>query len=256
MHKHGSRVLGVVVFAALSLFVFSAPAQAENLGNGGVAGKFRVEGSFPLSVNRTFTGQLEALTGAPTIVHLVFLIPGLSLDLLCTSMDIEEGKILTESEALLKAKLLGCVWVSLLEGKETELKSCKIKGNAITIAVKLLPKLHEDGLGNVELYLLFEGDQAASKVGTIENEGEECALGAAIPIAGSAVALVKEGSVEQITKLYSFSEAVQLLFQERNKEGAFVAGDRLLVANSEAFLDGNVTLSLTGTHVNKTWSVV
>ncbi len=247
--------MGALALVALGLLSLTGTALAENLGNGGVAGKFRVEGSFPLAVNRTFTGQLEQLTGKST-VHLVFLIPALSLDLLCTSMDIEEGKILTESEALLKAKLLGCTWVSLLGEKETELKSCAIKGKAITIAVKLLPKLHEDGLGNVELYLLFEGDQAGGKVATVEVEGEECALGQAIPISGSAVALVKEGSVEQVTKLYTFSEEIQLLFQERTKEGAFVAGDKLTVANSEAFLDGNVTLSLTGTHVNKTWSVV
>jgi hypothetical protein len=253
MNKHGVRTLAISALAALSLLAFAATAQAANLKDGGVAGKFRVEALTALSIGRTFTGQLEQLTDKTT-VHLVFLIPSANLDLLCTSMDIEEGKILSETEALLKAKLLGCAWINLIEGKETELTACQIAGKAITIAVKILPRLHDDGLGNVELYLLFEGD-STNNIGTIKNEGEECALGPNAQIEGSAVALVKEGSVEQVTKLYSFSEAIQLLFQER-VGGAFVAGDQLKVLNSEAFLDGNVTVSLTGSHVNKKWSVI
>lgn len=172
-------------------------------------------------------------------------------------MDITEGKILTDSEALLKAKLLGCVVLVFVgeEEKEEESKVCSVAGKAIEITVKLLPKLHQSDGGVVDLYLLFEGD-AASEWGETEIEGELCPFAEAeIPIAGSAVAKVKEGSVEQITKLYTFAEDVQLLFQER-KDGQFVAGDRLFVMGQEAYVEGNVTVSLTGSHILNNWSII
>lgn len=244
MSKHGIRAFCLSLSAvSCSIALLAGGAQAANLSNGGTAGKFRVEGLTALSVNRTFTGQLEALTGSST-VHIAFLVPALNMTLLCASMDITEGRILSETEALLEAELLGCVVLILVEGKESESKTCQVNENAIEIAVKLLPKLHEG-----ELYLLFEGDQS-SEVGTVLIEGAKCTLPEEFVISGSAVALVKEGSVEQVTKLYTFSEPIQLLFQVGG------VGDKLFVGGSEAFIDGNVTVSLTGSHILTPWSVI
>lgn len=256
MKRNGIKALGFSLVLVLGLMALAAViAQAENLGNGGIAAKFRVEGSTALAVNTTFAGQLEALTGKTT-VHMVLLIPERHLIILCVSADTEEGKILAEDEALLKVKFLGCTIILLAEGKEEELAGCKLKENALTLTTKILPKLHEVAKGEIELYLLFEGDPAASPLGKGEYEGKECATLPEAVITGSAVALVKEGNMEQLTKLFTFSEEIQLLFQERDKEGKFVAGDRLLFGGFEAFLEGNATVTLTGSHINKKWSII
>ena len=61
--------------------------------------------------------------------------------------------------------------------------------------------------------------------------------------------------MEQSTKLITFSEPIQRLFQERDAGDHFMAGDQLLFGANEAFVDGNATLSLGGTHTNIPWSV-
>jgi hypothetical protein len=256
VRRHSIKVLGLALAGALGLMAMVAViAQAENLGNGGVAGKFRVEGSTALAVNTTFAGQLEALTGKTT-VHMVLWVPEQRLVILCVSADTEEGKILGEEEALVKVKFLGCEIKLLVEGKE-EPSGCKFKENALTLTTKILPKVHENQKeGVAELYLLFEGDPAGAALGEGEYVGEGCGALPEAHITGSAVALIKEGSTEQLTKLFTFSETIQLLFQERNKENKFVAGDRLLFGGFDAYLEGNATLSLTGTHINKKWSVI
>jgi hypothetical protein len=255
MDKHRIRVLGCSILAALGLLALAAMiAQAKNLSDGGVAGKFRVDGSTALAVNATFAGQLEGLTPNEP-VHMVLRVPDLFVLILCVSADTEEGKILAEDEALVKVKFLGCTVISLIEEEEKELSSCKLKENALVITTKILPKIHENDKSEAELYLLFEGDPVNTALGKVEYAGKECALSEAI-LSGSAVALVKEGSTEQLTKLLTFSEDTQLLFQERNKEGKFVAGDRLLFGNLEAYLSGSATVTLTGSHINKKWSLI
>lgn len=83
MNKHRSTALGLALAVSLSVVAFAAmTAQGANLGNGGTAGKFRVEGSTALSVNRTFTGQLEALTNT-MITHIAFTVPGVLKLLMC-----------------------------------------------------------------------------------------------------------------------------------------------------------------------------
>ena len=50
MHKHGLKTFGVALVAALGLMaLFAVGAGAENLKDGGKAGKFRVEGSSALA---------------------------------------------------------------------------------------------------------------------------------------------------------------------------------------------------------------
>jgi len=170
-------------------------------------------------------------------------------------MDVEEGKILSQFEALAKLRLLGCaVFQANEKGEETkELPACKPKDNEYIFSVIILPRLHES-----ELFLLFEGDQQNAKgetiIGTIEF-GEECSLGESLLIRGEFVGRVNEGSVEQVTKLVEFSDLITSLFQERSG-GIFVSGDRLRFGNTEEFPRGNLTLSLTGTqHIGKKWSV-
>jgi hypothetical protein len=211
-----------------------------------------------LAAGAKFTGQLEALTAEPTVTHMVLLIPSIKALILCTSADVEEGKIINTNEGLIKVKFLGCQFRQQLGEKEgEEIKSCPINAGAgIVATAKFLPKLHEIAAGVNELFLLFEGDPTTSAIATLKL-GAECAFGASVDITGSVVALVKEGNVQQITKLITFSEAIQKLFQIRNEKGEFVEGDRLLFGTAEAFIDGNATASLIGlNHQNLNWSTV
>jgi hypothetical protein len=252
MYRRGFRFAGLAFLAILGVTAFASVTWA-GLTDGGTIGRFVVEGQFTLSTGRTFTGQLEQLTGKAT-VHFVYAVPALNVALLCTSADVEEGKILSPFEALVKLKLLGCTVVQTNEkGEETEeLKSCKPKNGTVIFWLYLLPRLHEN-----ELFILTDGDlqneKGESIIGTLEY-GEECALGENVPITGSIVGQVKEGSVEQVTKLFEFSDLITFLFQQRSG-GMYVAGDRLRFGANEAFPRGNLTLSLTGSHINKKWSV-
>jgi hypothetical protein len=271
MNKYGIRTLGILALAALSLLLFVATAQAENLGTGGVAGKIKIEGLEALATGATFTGQIESLTGTSP-VHMVLLIPGIKANILCAGSDVIEGKLISTNEGLLKFKYLGCVYRQRIgakeeeEGKEgAEIKTCTItdsegKAGGIIVTTVFLPKLHEVSPGVSELYVLFEGEPikggGTEALATVKTTGAECPLPASAAITGSVVGLVKNGNIEEVTKLVSFTDAIQLLFQIRNEKNEFVQGDRLLFGANEAILDGNVTASLTGIHVGITWSVI
>ncbi len=248
MQRHRPRVLVLSLTAAVGLMAFSAvAAEAANLGDGGKAAKFRVEGSSALAVGRTFVGGLEKWTDG--LQHALFLVEGRNLTILCGESTIEEGKILTESEALARILFRKCATFNF---KLTEKLPCTIKEEEIIIVALLLTKKHEN-----ELYLVLEGDPATSDLTVVAIEGEECPLPANNLMAGSLVALIKEGSTEQAEKLITFSEPIQLLFQERSG-GLFIKGDRVLYGAGaiEAYLDANYRINLTGTHTNKTWSVI
>ncbi len=260
--KFGLRAFGLAIVAALGLMAFTAvAAQAENLGGGGVAGKFRVEGSTALSVSRTFTGAQEGSHG-------LLLVEGRNLTILCSTGKLLEGKVLTESEALVKVLFEGCTtWEFNLsktipcvvaEKEEEPAGSEKFVGKEmITATALILPKLHEVSAGVSELYLLFEGDPATAAFTKFILGGKECPLPKNTEVKGSVVALVTEGSTEQVQKLLTFSDPIQLLFQKRDAgTNKFLEGDRLLYGTFESFIDGSATAELTGSHVGKLWSVI
>jgi hypothetical protein len=80
MHKRKLGIARPILLATLGLLVFASVSVAVNLKDGGTAGKFKVDTLFTLAPNRTFTGQLEQLTGKTT-VHFVYLIPAANVAL-------------------------------------------------------------------------------------------------------------------------------------------------------------------------------
>src|SRR5215475_3974929 len=98
MHRRGFMFTGLAGLAVLVGVVALAAVVQAGLPDGGTIGKFIVEGQPSLSTGATFAGQLEQLTGKTT-VHFVFAIPTSSVIYLCTSLDVEEGKILSQFEA-------------------------------------------------------------------------------------------------------------------------------------------------------------
>lgn len=273
MKKHGFRPLGPILAVAFALMVLAATAIAANLGNGGQAAKIKIEAQEGLATNATFTGQIERLVQPTGAVHMVLLV-GTNISILCGSTDVLEGKLISTNEGLLKFRYLGCVYRQQIglkeeeEGKEgKELAGCTVeesegKGKGgILVTTVFLPKKHEIAAGVFELFVLFEGEPnkegGKEPLATVYVGGtEECVLKhGLVAITGSVVGL-QNGNLEEPTKLVSFNDAIQLLFQIRNAKNEFTEGDRLLYGTTEAILDGNITTSLTGVnHTGVAWAI-
>jgi hypothetical protein len=261
MRKH-LRALGASLAAALGLMAFFAvAAEAENLKDGGKAGSFTVLGSGPLAVGAKFTGKLEALTGTE-LVHGVLLVPGRSIQILCSTAHVTEGKFISSTEALVVFEYLECLTFNT--GGE-HIANCKIDdpshagaddriilGKAI-----LLPKLHEDSATHTQkLFVLFEPD--ASEVFTVilYEKGKGCVLPHENKIGGSFVAEAKE--IEEGKKwLLTSNEATQKLFQV-NLGGSppAIHGDRILFGAFDSYIDANEVVELIGAHVGCKFAIV
>jgi hypothetical protein len=248
MHKYGLKALGVSLMAVFGLMAFFAiGAQAANLSDGGVAGNFRVEGLSTLVKGTKFTGTQE---GAGKL-----LIGSKNAFVECKTGTVTAAEGLSESEVTATVLFEECATFEdklNAEKKFPELKACDVLGEPASTG-----KVEAKGIGKAklhegELYVLLSGSPFATL-----KFGEECGIGVKVAVSGSVVAKVISGSTEATSHLIEFSEAIQRLFQKRNAvTDAFEAGDRLLYGAAEAFITASANVSLTGTHVNKNWSVI
>ncbi len=236
MRHRRFHVLRASSLVALGLIALSsAVAQAANLSDGGAGGLYRILGSSALVPNVTVTGSSEG--------HVRLLAPGQGVSLLCTSVDVTEGKFLTDTELLMKLLFLNC-GVRLFENEEEELSSCVItNGREFTLALIGLSKKHE-----TKPYVLFDAD-GGEALGSFKYEsGKGCPLPLTTTVTGSVVAEATTGEV--VTQLLKFSRAIQELFQ------VGTAGDHLKYNTHEAYVDGSLTISLTGAHTGCAWGIV
>ena len=244
MHKHRLRALGVSLMAALGLMAFVAvAAQAENLSDGGKAGKFLIEGSGTLVKGATFTG---AQVGIGKLI-----IPKKNAYVECKKGKVTTGTGISETEVLAVVRFEECKTFELSTGNA--LTFCPVLGEpskeTIDATAIALPKLHES-----KLFILFEPE-----VGKLFAEikfGAECGIGVKVKIGGTGVVAEVDNGLSQNIHTITFSEAIQRLFQKRNAKDEFEAGDQLLYGAVEAFLVGSATVELAGTHINRPWSVV
>jgi hypothetical protein len=233
--KFGLRAFGLAIVAALGLMAFSAvAAQAENLTDGGKAALFEILKSSALVPGATFTGKLEKWTDG--LVHEFILVEKSNLAILCSQIDIEEGKFLSDKEALAKVRLLECR-VFNFAGTE-EVPGCFITNSkSIVFSYIILPKKHEG-----ESFLLFEPDGAIFTIIEFEKE-KGCPLPIKNEIKGTFGALVKEK--EAVVHLITFSAAIQTLL-----------GDKATFGVNPLVIDSNWLLELTGIHKGCSWGIV
>jgi hypothetical protein len=231
------RALWIGSLVALGFAAFSASiACAANLSDGGKPGLYQILGSSSLVTGATFTGSSEG--------SVRLLVPGRHISLLCTSVDVLEGKFLSDTSALLKLLFLNCRVKVFGEGEEEEVMGCTVtNGREITMAFIALAKKHEN-----ESYVLFEPDGTES-FGTISYEAEKgCILPLTGAVTGSVVAKATPGEV--VNQLLSFSKPIQELFQ------VGTGGDHMKYLGSDVYVDGSLSLSLTGPHLGCVFGVV
>jgi hypothetical protein len=260
MRKH-LTALGATLAAALGLMaLFAVAAEAENLKDGGKAGSFTVLGSGPLAVGTKFTGKLKALTGTE-LTHSVLLVPGRSIQILCSAAHVTEGKIISTTEALAVLEYLECLTFN--NGGE-HIVNCKIddptnpliQDRTILVKALILPKLHEDlATKTQKLYVLIEPD-GEFLVAFLYEKGKGCALPHETFLQGSIIAEAKE--LEEGKKwLLTLNEAIQKLFLV-NLGGTppVIHGDRLLFGTFDAYIDANAMVELTGAHAGCKFAIV
>lgn len=236
MHKYGLKAFGVSLMAVLGLMaMFAVAAQAENLSDGGKAGKFKVEGSSALVIGAKFVGVQE---GAGKL-----LIAAKNAFVECKKGKVTSGEGVSESEVKAVVLFEEC---ATFEDKSpfNALTACNVIGEPASTG-----KVEAKGVGKAilhegKLYVLLSGAPFA----TIKF-GPECGIGVKVEVKGSVVAEVDNGE-EKLTHLLTFSEAIQKLFQVGG------VGDKLLYGASEAFINASATVELTEKHAGKVWSVV
>jgi hypothetical protein len=247
--KFGLRAFGLALVAALGLMAFMAvAAQAENLEDGGKAGKFLVNKAAP-TVGTTF--QVSQI-GTGTL-----LVPT-RVDILCTGGTVT-GEFKSSTEALGSAEFTGCTaWSPVSTFPHVTKLPCTVStkkegagGKAETVIVEkaiALSKLH-----NSEPYVLLEEDGAAFT--TIFFEGKECGLPKENIVTGSVVGKVDNNDTVNPTVL--LSKAIQELFQVVTEvEGKkVIKGDQLKFGALQAFIDAEGTATGTGANAGKTLGV-
>jgi len=241
MQKHLLRVLGLSLLAAVGLMAFAAAgAQA--------APETRILGSSALAINETVGGS-QIGTGALKV-------PALSVEIVCNTLSVTEGKILEPSLALGKILFEGCVvWsIEKVTLKLIEVLPCQIldskNGNKIghiTAAAFLKVFLHTDG----RTYLLASPDPAGSAFAVVNyTSGTGCPIPLKQEVTGNTVFKVVTGDLtvgpEVLEPEIENNEAIAKLFP----------ADVLKYGINEAFVINKALLKLTGAHKGCKWGVL
>jgi hypothetical protein len=237
--KHGIKILGLSLLAAVSMMAVTVAAAQ--------AGEYRVEG-------HTFTVHgiaSESVEG--TIGHGILLVPGLSLEILCTGGTFS-GTVLLGGVAHAQALYNGCVVVGN--------KNCVIYENKMDDELFLnsghivASSLSEVILHNGEHYLkvsgapfgiIYFGNQAGKKLCTLPLENE---------ISGSTAFLLPNALSNLINQLiHPLTTADEELLNLNAKKEGLNLGLQLFYGKELALLDGGIISDahLTGALKGKTW---
>jgi len=237
MRKHGLRIVGLCMAAALSLMAFAvASAQAE------VGSHWNVNGS---SISKELVekgvvpeAELENSHGV-LLSHAL----GKELNILCTAVHFEEARLKLEGSSLGKIEFTGCRITT--NGGEV-LPACEPKtggkaGVVLTVLLKDLIILHEGPEG----YDRLEPEEGTRFV--IIETSASCAFGEKIPIiteAGKGFVFKDcnlEGRVEKVTHLTEEGPLTKLWTISKTEE-------------HEAHIDGSANVFLTLEHKGLKWS--
>ena len=243
--KHGRKLLGLLVVAALGVMAFASAAQA-------LTPEFLVAKKLPAAgLDALVSGKIEEKTVG------TLLIPGLNVEINCTGFTVQEGLIANGVDA--KAKLLyeGCT--ALEEAAPLgELAGCEIvNADAESPAAKqigatalILPTELNDGTFAV----LAEGI-----VATVLTKPEQgCLLPTTTKIKGEVCFKIAAGN-DTVEPLIESNKTIQGECVERTALEGLTIGkgfkDKLLFGTQEAFVDGKAKLFLIKAHEGLTLGV-
>ena len=217
--KHGLRALGLAVLAVMGMMAFTAAGAQAALPGESTLGTFLI--NLGNALLATITGEL--------LGTLSLLVAARDLKIKCTSLDVEEGKINSSTDAQAKLVLLGCL---SFKHSDVHWPECQLKTlETIRLETLIKPILH-GGL----TYVLFEPIPPATILGVVSyKSGTPCLLPLNNPLTGSVAALVK--SLDAVTQSLLFSETIQLL-----------TGDALAFGGFPAYLNAEADMRLAGVH--------
>ncbi len=224
--RHGLKVLGVSLIAALGLMAFGA-AGAQASGEWRIGGKTMSELGL---TEETVTGKAEAG------VKEILLVKTLNIQKSCTGFDIQSVTISPSGKGKGAVRLLGCK-VFADEAGEAELTACGVKSTgqeAGVIQTELIGG--EIVLSGGVNYVLFKPASGTSFT-TIELTGASCAPKGTYPITGTVVAELG-------------AEAKELLLKPIKE----FTGDGLKFGENKAFLIGSGLAELTGAKKGSAWT--
>jgi hypothetical protein len=229
--RHGLKVLGLALIAAISMMAVTAAAAQ--------AGEFRLNGTEFKNVPLAS----ESVTG--TVGAGKLLVPGLPLTIECTSGDITSGSVIAGGTALASILLLGCKVSgnAFCKVYPTEAdRNAKTNAGDFTFGYKGKLVLMEGSH-----YLLIEEDGKPFTTVWFSKAAEGCVLNSGDTITGSTVAKLPDALTSQKTH-----ELVPLTQAET--EGLFPT-DVLSYGAQRIWVDGaKTTVELSGAHKGANWS--
>jgi hypothetical protein len=221
--EHGLRALWVLTLAAFGVMGLGAVGVQAQLPAESTPGLFLINSG----------SALLALVGAQQTGERKLLVKGRGMEIKCDATLIEEEKIVTSTDASLKATFQGC---KTYEHGGKVIENCILKGGSIAdggvIVAKALviPTLHGE-----ETFLLFQPVEGSTLFTTVSYEANKgCVLPLNNPVKGAFTALI---IAKESQMLLFVDEAVQLL-----------TGDILQFGVFPSYIDAEATAELIGEH--------
>jgi hypothetical protein len=236
--SHGLRAFGLCLLVCLGLMAISASgAQA--------AEEWLIEGA-RAPENTPIHAAIHPLK-VTLKKHIVFLIPALNLEILCSELASDDGLLIQNTLILILLLLKNCE--TIIKGVVS--KGCK---PAEPIDLRLLGHLFLHGELKKLTYILFEPDKS-TKFGGITYSEETCALPSENLLTGAFVAecLSEKLQTKEETGIdYCLEELVHHLIQQAPEK--LFEKDILLYGIHPALIDGIFDLLLSGANEGKRWS--
>lgn len=179
--------------------------------------------------------------------HIVFLVPALKLEVLCSDLTSDDGLLIQNTLILILLLFKTCE--SLVNG--TSQPKCK---PAEPIDLSLLGHLFLHGELKKLTYILFESDKIGSPIGTITLPGT-CAIAETSNLTGTFVAECLSEKLETKEKTgidYCLQEMAHHLIQQAPEK--LFEKHMLKFGANQALIDGIIDLLLSGANEGRTWS--
>lgn len=234
--KHGLKVLGLAVLAALGLMAFgAAAAQGSFLILGITLEQLKLE-------EETFEGHVDT--------PFSFLVESKNYEVNCPKVNVSGTLLLTDADA--KLTFLECA-VFTMEPLE-EIKGCHVAqpgGEKLifflnTLILTVLHKTKEEnGEEQLLTFLLAEQLPGSETLGVIHLKKEaECPLPEVLNIKGTIALTINQG------------DAIMNLIRAGGETLQLLLGDTLKINEKEAFLDGSFVAELTGQYKGCKWGAI
>jgi len=234
--RHGIKILGLAVLAALGLMAFSAAAaQGSFLILGITLEQLGLE-------EETFEGEVDT--------PFSFLVESKNYEVNCPEVDVTGTLLLTDADAKFTFRKCAVFSIEPLE----EIKGCHVSlpagGQLIfflnTLILTVLHKTKEEnGQEQLLTFLLAEQLPGSGTLGIVHLKTEAgCPLPESLNIKGTIAMTINQGDAI-IDLIRAGGETLQLLL-----------GDALRINEKEAFLDGSFIAELTGLFKGCKWGAI